>query len=239
MRAYEREIETHANHSDLARRVQTRRGIGPITASALVATVGTAREFRNGRQFAAWLGLVPRPYSTGGKVRLGHIPKRGDPYVRTLLVMGARSVLQRAARESDPLSRWALALKQRRGYHRACVAVAAKNARIVWALLAQESPRAAQPPKSRRDPATEEEHQDAATSRAQQARPALAEPDQRVRGKRRLTIEAPARGFHPGQQCKTLTHRPIRVTQSVLPAPPSNARSRTRKSPRLTKRRSP
>lgn len=143
MREYEREIEAHANHSELARRAQARRGIGPITASAIVATVGTAREFSNGRQFAAWLGLVPRQYSTGGKVRLGHITKRGDPYVRTLLVMGARSVLQRAARESDPLSRWALALKQRRGYHRACVAVAAKNARIVWALLAKESPRAA------------------------------------------------------------------------------------------------
>ena len=143
MREYEREIETHAKHSALARRAQARRGIGPITASAIVATVGTAREFRNGRQFAAWLGLVPRQYSTGGKVRLGHITKRGDPYVRTLLVMGARSVLQRAARERDPLSRWALALKERRGYHRACVAVAAKNARIVWALLAKESPLAA------------------------------------------------------------------------------------------------
>jgi len=143
MRAYQREIETHANHSDLAGRAQARRGIGPITASAIVATVGTAREFRNGRQFAAWLGLVPRQYSTGGKVRLGHITKRGDPYLRTLLVMGARSVLQRAGRETDPLSRWALALKQRRGYHRACVAVAAKNARVVWALLANEPPLAA------------------------------------------------------------------------------------------------
>jgi transposase len=143
MREYERAIEAHANCSELARRAQARRGIGPITASAIVATVGTAREFRNGRQFAAWLGLVPRQYSTGGKVRLGHITKRGDPYLRTLLVMGARSVLQRAARESDPLSRWALALKQRRGYHRACVAVAAKNARVVWALLAQEPSRAA------------------------------------------------------------------------------------------------
>jgi transposase len=109
------------------------------TASALVATVGNGHDFKNGRQFAAWLGLVPRQYCTGGKTRLGHITKRGDPYLRTLLVMGARAVLQRAARGQDPLSRWAMAVQARRGYHRACVAVAAKNARVAWALLAKES----------------------------------------------------------------------------------------------------
>lgn len=135
---YEREIRMSVRDSELARRAYTRPGIGPITASALVATVGDGRDFKNGRQFAAWLGLVPRQYSTGGKTRLGHITKRGDPYLRTLLVMGARSVLQRAYREGDPLSRWALALQQRRGYHRACVAIAAKNARVAWALLAKE-----------------------------------------------------------------------------------------------------
>ena len=85
------------------------------------------------------LGLVPRQYSTGGKTRLGHITKRGDPYLRTLLVMGARAVLQSALRLNDPLSRWALALQQRRGYHRACIAIAAKNARIAWALLAKDT----------------------------------------------------------------------------------------------------
>jgi len=134
---YEREIQSTLKHNELARRAHTRPGIGPITASALVATVGNGHDFKNGRQFAAWLGLVPRQYSTGGKSRLGHITKRGDPYLRTLLVMGARSVLQRAYREADPLSRWALALQQRRGYHRACVAIAAKNARVAWALLAK------------------------------------------------------------------------------------------------------
>ena len=134
---YEREIRSSVQHNELARRAHTRPGIGPITASALVATVGNGHDFRNGRQFSAWLGLVPRQYSTGGKTRLGHITKRGDPYLRTLLVMGARSVLQRAYRETDPLSRWALALQQRRGYHRACVAIAAKNARVAWALLAK------------------------------------------------------------------------------------------------------
>lgn len=134
---YEREIRHSLQYNELARRAHTRPGIGPITASALVATVGNGHDFRNGRQFSAWLGLVPRQYSTGGKTRLGHITKRGDPYLRTLLVMGARSVLQRAYREADPLSRWALALQQRRGYHRACVAIAAKNARVAWALLAK------------------------------------------------------------------------------------------------------
>jgi len=136
---YEREIRAHVRTNALAQRAQTRLGIGPITASALVATVGNAHDFKNGRQFAAWLGLVPRQYSTGGKTRLGHITKRGDPYLRTLLVMGARAVLHGALRLNDPLSRWALALQQRRGYHRACIAIAAKNARIAWALLAKDT----------------------------------------------------------------------------------------------------
>jgi len=135
---YEREIKSHVRTNELARRAQARLGIGPLTASALVATVGNGHDFKNGRQFAAWLGLVPRQYSTGGKTRLGHITKRGDPYLRTLLVMGARSVLQRAASLTDPLSRWALAVRERRGYHRACIAIAAKNARVAWALLAKE-----------------------------------------------------------------------------------------------------
>ena len=110
------------------------------TASAIIASVGSAHEFDNGRQFAAWLGLVPRQYSTGGKTRLGHITRRGDPYLRTLLVLGARAVLQAASRREDRLSRWALSVRERRGYHRACVAIAAKNARIVWALLAKDEP---------------------------------------------------------------------------------------------------
>jgi transposase len=140
---YEREIRAQVRSNALAQRAQTRQGIGPTTASALVATVGNAIDFKNGRQFAAWLGLVPRQYSTGGKTRLGHITKRGDPYLRTLLVMGARAVLQRAARLNDPFSRWALAVQQRRGYHRACIAVAAKNARVAWALLANDTVTAA------------------------------------------------------------------------------------------------
>lgn len=134
---YDRELQQHARTEPNAQRIQQLSGIGPITASAIVASVGAAREFRNGRQFAAWLGLTPRQYSSGGKTRLGHITRRGDPYLRTLLIMGARAVLQSATRHTDRLSRWALALKARRGYHRTCVAIAAKNARILWVLLAR------------------------------------------------------------------------------------------------------
>ncbi|HZF28246.1 MAG TPA: IS110 family transposase [Gammaproteobacteria bacterium] len=139
VREYEHSIEAHARENHAAQIALQRQGIGPITASAIVASVGDTREFKNGRQFSAWLGLVPRQHSTGGKQRLGHITARGDPYLRTLLVMGARSVLQRAVGKDDPLSRWALAVRARRGYHRACVAVAAKNARVLWAMLAHSA----------------------------------------------------------------------------------------------------
>jgi len=138
--SYEREIEQLARGDERNARVRQLNGIGPLSASAIVASVGDAHEFENGRQFAAWLGLVPRQYSTGGKTRLGHITRHGDAYLRTLLIMGARSVLQSAARRRDRVSRWALSVRQRRGYHRACVAIAAKNARIVWALLAGNQP---------------------------------------------------------------------------------------------------
>jgi len=137
---YERELERLARGDERAQRVQELYGVGPLSASAIIASVGNAHEFQNGRQFAAWLGLVPRQHSTGGKTRLGHITRRGDPYLRTLLIMGARAVLQAAARRQDRLSRWALSLRERRGYHRTCVAIAAKNARIIWALLSSNQP---------------------------------------------------------------------------------------------------
>lgn len=136
---YDRELEQLAQASESARRLMTVPGVGPLTASATVASIGAAHEFANGRQFAAWLGLVPRQYSTGGKARLGHITKRGDAYLRTLLILGARAVLQMAARREDRLSRWARALKERCGYHKAVVALAAKNARIVWAILTRQN----------------------------------------------------------------------------------------------------
>jgi transposase len=131
---YDRELKRLASISE-ERRLQTIPGIGAITASAMVASVGSAAEFRNGRQFAAWLGLTPRQFSTGGKTRLGRISKRGDAYLRMLLVLGARSVLQTAARHRDRLSRWVQSIHARCGYHKAIVAVAAKNARIVWAVM--------------------------------------------------------------------------------------------------------
>jgi len=134
---YDREIEAQARLCEPAQRLMKIRGIGPTTALAIVATVGNAREFKNGRQFAAWIGLTPSQYSTGGKPRLGHISKRGDAYLRNLLVQGARSVLHTAAAHLDPVSRWSLELQPRRGYYRTLVAIANKNARIAWALLAK------------------------------------------------------------------------------------------------------
>jgi transposase len=138
--AYDARIHEQAKLSEPARRLMKMRGIGATTALAIVATVGNAREFKNGRQFAAWIGLVPGQYSTGGRSRLGHISKRGDAYLRNLLVQGARSVLQTAPMYQDRLSRWALKLQARRGYYRTLVAIANKNARIAWALLAKDEP---------------------------------------------------------------------------------------------------
>lgn len=135
---YERQLVALTRESEPAQRVQTLPGIGPLTASAITASIASGHEFANGRQFAAWLGLVPRQYSTGGKTKLGRITKRGDAYLRTLLMLGARAVLQSAAHKADRLSRWAMAVRARRGYHRAIIALAAKNARIVWALLAKK-----------------------------------------------------------------------------------------------------
>ena len=136
---YERELKHHARRDERARRIQALRGVGPIGASAIVASVAQGHEFRNGRQFAAWLGLTPKQHSTGGKTRLGRITAHGDPYLRTLLIMGARAMLQTALRRTDRLARWALAVRERRGYHRACVAIAAKHARIIWAMLAKNA----------------------------------------------------------------------------------------------------
>jgi transposase len=138
--ACDRQIEEHAKQSDDAQRLQAVTGIGTITSSAIVATVAHARDFRNGRQMAAWLGLVPCQSSSGGKERLGKITKRGDTYLRGLLTQGARSTLQAALRRApDKRSRlqaWIVAIHDRIGYHKALVAIANKHARILWAILA-------------------------------------------------------------------------------------------------------
>lgn len=112
-------------------------GIGPITATALVASLGDAKNFDGGRQVAAWLGLVPRQHSTGGKPKLLDISKRGDCYLRTLLIHGARSVLYRAEQKPATNS-WLLGVAARRNKNVAAVALANKNARIVWALLSHD-----------------------------------------------------------------------------------------------------
>jgi transposase len=135
------EIETQikAWHRDdeISRRLEQVPGIGPITASALAATVGDAKNFDNGRQLAAWLGLVPRQHSTGGKAKLLGMSKRGDAYLRTLLIHGARSVIYRATQRNDPDS-WLVKLTKRRNANVAAVAQANKTARIVWALLVHD-----------------------------------------------------------------------------------------------------
>jgi transposase len=114
-------------------------GIGPVVATALVAAVGNAREFANGRHLAAWLGLVPRQCSSGGKERLLGISKRGDRYLRTLLIHGARATVHRAQHKTDARSRWIMSLEQRRGKNIATVAIANKNARIAWVLLTSDA----------------------------------------------------------------------------------------------------
>lgn len=125
-----------------SRRLEQIPGIGPITASALAASVGDAKSFHNGRQLAAWLGLVPRQHSSGGKQTLLGISKRGDTYLRTLLIHGARAVVQAAERKADqnPTYRWISQMLKRRNKNIVAVALANKNARIAWALLTREQP---------------------------------------------------------------------------------------------------
>ena len=133
--AYDRYIAQIAREDERALRLMQLNGIGSTTATAVVAMIGNGHEFNCGRQFAAWLGLTPGQYSSGGKARLGRITKAGDGYLRSLLILGARSVLALAKGRTDALSSWALALQQRRGYWKAVVAIAAKNARMAWAVL--------------------------------------------------------------------------------------------------------
>jgi transposase len=121
-----------------SRRLGEIRGIGPLTASAFVASVGDAKSFENARQVPAWLGMVPRHQGTGGKVVLGGISKRGDTYLRTLLIHGARAVIAQCERKPDQSERWLKDLLARRNKNIAAVALAAKNARIAWALLAHQ-----------------------------------------------------------------------------------------------------
>lgn len=131
----DRQIHAWHRSNELSRRLETIPGIGPITASAIAATVTDASLFRSGRQLAAWLGLVPRQNSSGGKDRLGRISKQGDPYIRRLLVVGAHAVLRFSRKGKAAPTRWAAELLTKKPYNVVAVALANKMARTVWALM--------------------------------------------------------------------------------------------------------
>lgn len=131
----EKQIQLWHRQNEASQRLAAIPGIGPITATALVASIGDARSFTNGRQLAAWLGLVPRQHSSGGKPVLLGISKRGDVYLRTLLIHGARAVISHVERRCDQADSWLKRLLSRRNRNISAVALANKNARIVWALL--------------------------------------------------------------------------------------------------------
>lgn len=134
----ESQIKAWHRQNEASGRLEAIPGVGALTASALVASVGDAKTFRNGRQLAAWLGLVPRQDSSGGKERLLGISKRGDTYLRTLLIHGARAVLFHRMRQPQHHDGWLMRLRARRNANVAAVALANKNARTVWALLAHQ-----------------------------------------------------------------------------------------------------
>jgi transposase len=115
-------------------------GIGPVTATALIAAIGNGAAFRKGREFAAWMGVVPREHSTGGKQKLLGISKRGNSYLRILFIQGARAVLQQSTKQTSGLSAWLAQLTARTHRNVAAVALANKLARIAWAVLAKNEP---------------------------------------------------------------------------------------------------
>lgn len=134
----ELQIKLWHKENEASQRLEAIPGVGPITASAIVTTVGNATEFKNSRQLAAWLGLVPKQHSSGGKQTLLGISKRGDTYLRTLLIHGARAVIRFAEKKAGPGS-WLYKLIVRRNKNVAAVALANKNARIIWALLTKKA----------------------------------------------------------------------------------------------------
>ncbi len=143
-RSYDQEIGREHAVNEVCQRLSAIAGVGPQSATAVVATYGDGKQFSDGRQFSASIGLVPRQHTTGDKPILLGISKRGDKYIRTLLIHGARSVINRIEGKEDRRSRWLQALVARRGKNKAAVALANKNALIIWALLSRgESYRAA------------------------------------------------------------------------------------------------
>jgi transposase len=135
----DKKVHTLAHSMPAAKLLQSIPGIGPISATAIVCAVGDGKQFKRGRDLAAWLGLTPRQQSSGGKDRLLGISKRGDTYLRTLLIQGAKSVLKVVDKKTDPRSLWLQNLCARKHKNIAAVALANKNARIAWALLSNET----------------------------------------------------------------------------------------------------
>lgn len=139
---YTARINTHAENDPRCQRIGGLVGVGPITADAVVATIGSAGEFKNGRQLAAWLGLVPSQHSTGGRIHLGSITGHGDRYLRSLLVQGGRSSVNKARAVSEdkatPEQRWIRDLLQRKSFGKTVVAIANKHARQIWIMLARD-----------------------------------------------------------------------------------------------------
>lgn len=132
-------INVHVKDDAQAKAAKELVGVGVVTASAAVATVGDFHQFKNGAQFGAWLGLTPRQNSSGGKNSLGGITKRGDMYLRMLLIQGAKSAVMTAHKRSDPISKWLFQLREKSGWQKAAVAMANKNARILWAIMTKGS----------------------------------------------------------------------------------------------------
>jgi transposase len=139
MRWCDRQVVQHVRSNPAAQRAAKIIGIGELGASGLTASVGDFKQFKNGHQFGAWLGIVPRQHSSGGTIRLGCITKRGDDYLRTLLIQGAKSAVMTADKRDDPNSRWIAQLTARVGWQKACIAMANKNARILWAVMTREA----------------------------------------------------------------------------------------------------
>ncbi|WP_417614633.1 IS110 family transposase [Oceanisphaera sp.] len=133
----EADIRRQCRDNEACRRLKEIKGVGDITATAMVAFAGNARHYRNGRHFSANLGLVPKEHSSGGKQKLGSITKRGNGYLRWLLVQGAWSIIRHLDKSEDRISLWAKTLIERRGEARTAIAIANKLARIIWAMLSK------------------------------------------------------------------------------------------------------
>ena len=138
--SFDKKIEQVFRNSETCQRIATIKGVGPKTATAIVAAIGDGAEFKNGRHLAAWVGLVPRQFSSGDRKVLMGISKRGNQHLRSLLVHGARAVVRTAPDKADLNNQWVNQLRERRGFNRATIAVANKNTRIIWAVLRTGEP---------------------------------------------------------------------------------------------------